>query len=1069
MLSALKPLAPSRLPGLKRLSPRVRRWVVWGAGLWLFYTMAGFLIVPPIVRAVAASQLAKQLNRKVSIAKVKLNPYTMSATIRGLVIQDTDGQPFLSWEEVYANFQPWSLLTRTFVFKEVRTTLPFVRVRVNPDYTLNFSDILDKLAREAASKPKESKPAKPRGLRVDRLEIAGARASLTDLTTKTPFTKMVGPLELTLQHFATNPDNENPYSFTGSTQDGEKFSWSGHFFLDPIRSIGEFAIEDVSLTRYAPLYQDLTEFEIRDGVLGLRAGYHVEQGTQTNLALLTNASISVRSLKLAEAGLTNQAFEIPELDISGANLDAFGRSAQVESIRTRGGRLEIRRNADASINFVKMAQPNPAATNTAGSIAVVMHSLSNVVDLLLHSTNALRGSIQNVEVADYAVAIEDLSLPRPVRVDLDQIQARVQNISNLPGTNLTAEAQMRWNTNGTIKTSATIGLFPINAVVDLAVDGLEIGALDPYLDAFFNLRIRRGQVGVKAQARLNVPAVGSGGLPQASFRGDLWVHDFATVDGRLAEDFIECKDLRISGLEATLQPLAATIQEVSLRDARARLVIDSEKTNNLFTVLRKTKEDTGLVSTNSPSTHNASSTPAGRSGKPFKIEIPTNLIASAQATLPKITLATLSLTNIHLDYLDRSLQPAVVLSVDDLGGTITGISTEDLSRADLQLSGKVGKAAPMEVTGKINLLAKNDYTDVKVQFKGIELLPTSPYAGKFLGYRLTKGKLSLDVHYQLADGKLKGQNLVTLDQLTLGQRVESPDALKLPIKLGLAILKDRSGRIELDVPVEGSLADPEFRLGRVITRALLNVFTKIVTSPFSALGGLFGGKGEEVRYQDFAPGSNELPQANREKLDALVKGLYERPGLQLEIETATDPVSDRNALRRLKLQKQFRTEKWSALRKAERARLTAEEIEVTPEEYQTYVAVTYARLASANALPSPTNRPAAAASSPGTAPSATKTTTSDGSAKGATVLFGQRQTKLGSVSLLPDAQDLEAQVLQTIEVTENDLAMLAAERARRIKEYILQSGQVEAERVLIAERPDDTNPAKGNRAMLHLR
>src|SRR5262249_38980123 len=156
---------------------------------------------------------------------------------------------------------------------------------------------------------------------------------------------------------------------------------------------------------------------------------------------------------------------------------------------------------------------------------------------------------------------------------------------------------------------------------------------------------------------------------------------------------------------------------------------------------------------------------------------------------------------------------------------------------------------------------------------------------------------------------------------------------------------------------------------------------------------------------------------------------------QLEIETATDPVSDRNALRRLKLQKQFRTEKWSALRKSGRARLTAEEIELTPEEYQTYVAATYARLAAANALASPTNPPAAPASSPGPAPSAIKTATSDGSAKGATVLFGQRQTKPGSPAAPQDAQDLEAQVLQTIEVTDSDLAMLAAERARRIKEY----------------------------------
>ena len=1028
-------------------------------GLVLFYTIGGFLIAPPIVRAVVASQLSKQLARKVTIAKVKLNPYTFSATIRGFVIQERDGQPFLSWDEVYANFQLFSLLTHTFVFKELRTSEPFVRLQVNHDYSLNFSDILEKFAREAASKPKETKPAKPskpRGLRVDHLTIAGARASLTDLTTKHSFTKIIGPLELALQNFATDPSNKNPYSFAGSTQDGERFSWSGHFFLDPIRSVGEFSVENISLARYAPLYQDMVQFDIRDGVLGFRAGYQVAYGAQTNLALLTNASMSVRSLKLAEAGKTSQAIEISEFSVSGVNVDVFGRSGQIGSMQTRGGRLGVQRNADSSVNFVELAKPNPTATNAPGSVMVLLHSLTNVIEMLLSSTNTFRGTLQDFQVQDYAIELDDLSLNRPVHLSLDQIQARIQNVSNLRGSNLTAEVRMRWNTNGTIQADTSLALFPIHAVLNLDLDGLSVGALDPYVDPFLNLLVKSGQVGLKGQAKLAAPgAEDTNQLPQMSFHGDLWIKDFSTVDGQLTEPFLGWKALRVTGLDATLQPLAATIQEVALEDARARLVIDSDKTNNLTIILRKGAEQAGVASTNVP--------PKTTTKKPL-FEIPTNLIASAQATLPKVSLATLTLTNLHLDYVDRSLQPAVALSVEDLGGSITGISTEDLSRANVHLTGKVGKAAPMEVTGKINLLGKNDYTDLKVIFKGIELIPTSPYAGKFLGYRLNKGKLSLDVHYQLADGKLKGQNLVVLDQLTLGQRVESPDALKLPIKLGLAILKDRSGRIELDVPVEGSLGDPEFRLGHVISRALLNVFTKIVTSPFAALGGLFGGKGEEVRYQDFAPGSNELLTANREKLDALVKGLYERPGLQLEIEAATDPRADRDALRRVKLQKQFRTEKWSALRKSERARLTAEQIELTPEEYQSSLARTHAQLAAAGAFVASTNAVASSNRAPSTIHSST---TSDGTTKGALALLGQR--KPDAVSTAEKRPDMETQVLQTVEVTDSDLSILAAERARRIKEYILHSGQVEADRILIAEKPDETNPAAGTRAMLHLR
>src|SRR5688572_1586021 len=181
-----------KVPLLDRLPLRQRRLVLWGVGLLVFYTVFGFLILPLIVRSVAAKQLAKELGREVSIGKVKINPYVMSATIRGFLIKDKDGQPFVSWDEVHANFQFFSLFTRTFVFRDISTTQPYLRVQMNKDRSFNFSDILEKIAREAAAAPKSDKPSKPLALRIDRLKIAGARLSATDLTTKRPFAKLIG-------------------------------------------------------------------------------------------------------------------------------------------------------------------------------------------------------------------------------------------------------------------------------------------------------------------------------------------------------------------------------------------------------------------------------------------------------------------------------------------------------------------------------------------------------------------------------------------------------------------------------------------------------------------------------------------------------------------------------------------------------------------------------------------------------------------------------------------------------------------------------------------------------------
>jgi len=629
-------------------------------------------------------------------------------------------------------------------------------------------------------------------------------------------------------------------------------------------------------------------------------------------------------------------------------------------------------------------------------------------------------------------------------------------VSNIPGSNITAGVSLRWNTNGTIKTEAEVSLFPLKADVRLALDNLEIRALDPYLEPFVSLLVTRGSVGLDGRALL---VVSSNGLPDVSFHGDLRLDNFATVDGLMTEDFLKCGSLRVSGIQAKLNPMEISVKEVALQDAAVRLAILSEKTNNLFAVLRKTDGPATL-------TAGKTRTPAKKSGRTLpQLELPTNLLASAQAALPRITVGAITFTNAQLNYIDRSLKPGVALSVAQVSGSIAGLSSEDLSRADVHLTGKVDHTAPMQITGKINLLGKNPFTDVKVDFRGIELIPTSPYSGKFLGYRLNKGKLSLDLHYQLAGDKLKGQNLVTVDQLMLGDKVDSPDATKLPVRLGIAILKDRSGKIELDVPVEGSLDDPEFRLGKVITRALVNVVTKIVTSPFAALGAIFGGKGEEVSYQDFAAGSAELQDATRQKLDLVAKGLFERPGLQLEIEGSVDAAADRTALLRLKLQKEFRTKKWAALRKAERSRLTPEQVELTPEEYNEYLTQAHAEAFSpeaAAARVARTGAPVPPAAPVGRAvPRAAQTEV----VKGATALIrGNQRTE----TKLP-AQDLEGQLLETIEITGSDFDLLASERARRVKDYLLQTGRIEPERVFLAEKVDDAKAGKGSRVYLHLR
>src|SRR5690242_3546463 len=460
------------LPIWNLLSNRKRKITLWTVGLLLFYTITGFLILPPIVRSVATKQISKQLDRAVSIQQVKINPFALSTTIRGLMIKDRDGEPFVSWDEVYVNFQLSSFFGRAWVFKEISITRPFVRGQMNQDGTFNFSDLIAKFSTNNA--PAKPEPARPFVLHVGRLQISGATAALADYTPSTPFKRTIGPLDITLDDFRTDPDNKNPYSFAGTTDAGERISWSGFFYLDPLRSQGELKLFNFALNKYAPLYQDFVRFEIRSGTVALDVKYQINLNPTNHVAAVTDSAIGLRDFKLGQPGDSNDIVELPALAVTGASADLQTRRASVKSISAQGGRLFLDRSKDASINVVELSKPSVPAQNEGGGILVLLQSVTNAVAMLLNSTNQWSGSISRVDITNCAVHLEDHVNSRPAQLDLSDIAFTAKNISNLPGTNLEANLSLRWNTNGSIKVATSASFLPPTADVQLDLDQLDL-------------------------------------------------------------------------------------------------------------------------------------------------------------------------------------------------------------------------------------------------------------------------------------------------------------------------------------------------------------------------------------------------------------------------------------------------------------------------------------------------------------------------------------------------------------------------------------------------------------------
>ncbi len=339
------------------------------------------------------------------------------------------------------------------------------------------------------------------------------------------------------------------------------------------------------------------------------------------------------------------------------------------------------------------------------------------------------------------------------------------------------------------------------------------------------------------------------------------------------EPFLRWKRLQVSGADLRTAPFTVTIKAVDWTDPEGRVVVQPDGSTNVARALRLE--------------------PAGKPASPAAAVLP-----ATPAAAPDLGIARLGITGGRLSFIDRSVQPNAALVLSDLEGSYLGLSSRPDAASKVDFRGKAGGLAPITITGHAMPLRSDLDTAVVLKIQGADLTDFTPYTGKYLGYTVQKGKLNVDARLRIDHRNLKAENAVKLDQFYLGEKVASPEATGLPVKLGLAILRDRRGVIAFDLPIEGSLDDPDIKYGKLVWKAVFGLLGKIATSPFTLLGKLFGGDAGDLSSLAFAPGSSALDATATPKLQALAKALQERPELRLDAEGGVDADQDGAALRK---------------------------------------------------------------------------------------------------------------------------------------------------------------------------
>jgi hypothetical protein len=1059
----------------KRRLPRWTKIVIWTAGLALAYTVTGFFVAPAIIKSQMLKRLPALTKRQAAVREVTFNPFSFALAIRGLSLTETNGEAFAGFDEFHLQFQALASLSRhAWVFRDMTLTHPFAHVIRRKDGSFNFDNLVEtNVAPAAKPAPAAALPA----VVVENLRIVGASLEADDLTTAAPFHDKVAPVNLQLTNFAIQFKAASAFVFSALTDADEQLAASGQITVQPLQASGGIKITGLDLARYGPYLSAFTRAELTGGKMDAGADYQFAIGPKGPDATVTNGTVQLTNLRVKSPDSGENVVSIPTLAIHLSEASLAKKAAHVSSIKSSGGSLLVRQNHDGTMNLLALlANAAPAAAPASASPS---------------SAALWRAQVDEIAFDGYGVAVEDQKPERPVKLAVSALAFTINGFDSASHSPLATAVTMRLNEQGSLSLNGTIALAPFSGDLTLELAGLELPAFTAYLPSQIRIALATGQLNVRGQAQAAITPDG----PAGSFAGDISLKNIATADLMRDRDLVKFDELAVKGIKASYPTLKLQIEEVALAGFNANVVIETNRQINLLTV----------ISNSAPK----------KAGAP----------APSAAPATPMDLGALVIEKASFHFVDESIQPKATFDLQELSGTIKGLSTQPQAPAKVDLRGSVDQFSPYSISGTMDPLAKELSLNLTCSFQNIDLTPMGPYMEKYGGYPLNKGKLVLQLNYDVARHRLSATNRVVIADLTLGPKKDSPEAIHLPIKLGVALLKDRQGKIILDVPISGNLDDPNFKIGPVIWQFVQNLLAKAATSPFTLLGKALGGGGEELSSVDFAPGEAVLAPSEKDKVRKLAKALYERPALNLQIAGSCAPSTDSSVLARRHLQRRINKLRAEEQAAAGQPVQGVESIHLEPADYARLLQKLYEQTYGPTQIASsPSNSPFAA----GTLSPEANSPSAGGFAKGGEGLIsgsvqvasspsknspekvpklvylpswpepswqrpsgfvkgGERLIQHEPVKRIepmaavpkpvapvqstpapaagappaPDAAQMEQRLLADTRVTDDELRELMQMRARTVQSALLESGQIPPERVFILAPKSINSAAQG--------
>ncbi len=930
--------------GIMTLSRKIA-WVV-GAfiALVVVLSVVGYFLVPGLVRSQAEQAVDHLTHRRFRLEDVQFHPMTLTLDLQGLKLYERDGRTvFVSLDLLEARVSLRSLLHLSPVLREFRVEKPYVHIVLLGPHHYNFDDLLTTLSASPSSGGSSGV-----GFAVHNIHLDDGALILDDRPGRA--VHQVDHIRIALPYVSTFVSDEDTWvspAFSAIV-DGMPLSVQGQAlpFAPVPQARVRLHLEGIDLPRVSKWVPVKVPVDVHGGRanLQLEGGYekqtvtlggtlnldHLDvHGHQWGLSL-PRASITLRDARLnlgtgdgelAEARLgspdtlhvESMAKPLYEVEVAHPELEwhdlHFGHqkyglgalSVHADALQARADRSSLKMSQVGlkgqaletgqgryAVGTLSMTMDEAHVEDRAQKRFGVAHVQQFVLDLHGFATAMDHGDIQTaidgLHLKDLSARlasfrIEDHARRHPVKTTLTDTHFDVQDFSPDQSGDSPIGLSSKIDAAGSISLQGKVSAARQEADLDLNVRKLLLPPFQPYFGPRINFMMNRGALSAAGKVRV---ARHHHQEVVLRYQGKLQVNQVSVMDRKGAHELFNWRTLYLGGMDVRSSPLSVNIRQVAMNQLNGKLVLNPDGKLNL----------TDLILPETPVAH------SGRQRGSVVLAKPS---APAPVTIGKVTLE-----NGQIDFTDNYIQPHYSARLRDLGGVVSGLSSTSSVPATVDFRGDVYDA-PFNIEGQVNLFGIQHYLDIKARADGIDLSSLSPYAGKYIGYDISNGKLSFQVTYHVENSVLTAQNHLVLDQLELGHKVDAPGALDLPVEFALSLLKNNAGVIDVNLPVDGSLNDPQFSVGGIVLKLVGDIIKKTVEAPFEFIAGFFE-HSETASWMAFDPGRARITQEGQTHLRSLAHALNEHARLNLDIEGRADLETDQEGLKRALMERSVRKE-----------------------------------------------------------------------------------------------------------------------------------------------------------------